>query len=101
MRINATRRNPQGKLRFFEVKTSTGARPPSLSDAQEDITEFVTSRLTRAKEMKGAWKNVSPEVSQKAAAILEELESSGRDPKGLIIRIKNLLENPEMRVERW
>ena len=71
--IDIVARNKVGELRFFEVKTSTTGVAGRLSTPQTYTTDFITSRLERAAQAQGQWKNLDPATRRQAANILAEV----------------------------
>jgi len=49
------------------VKDHQATAPARLSRDQENMEEFIESRLQRAVEGKGHWENATPEVRQRAS----------------------------------
>jgi RHS repeat-associated protein len=78
-----------GQTFFFEVKTSLGATAPALSQAQGNITTFVTSRLGRAATGAPQWGNIAPTMRQDAASLLQQIQS-GTPIQGQVIEVTNL-----------
>ena len=77
--IDIVARDPNGMLRFFEVKTTTGHRTPPLSKAQQKgVQDFVITRLDRAFKNQGVWGAVhDPHTAARADALLNEIGANG------------------------
>lgn len=100
--IDLVPRNPTGRLRFFEVKTSAGRRAPALSRAQrEGPTPFVTSRLERAIAGDGPWGRLDPALRAKAEDLLEEILETGI-AQGIRVGVTNVgRATRQIRYRRW
>jgi RHS repeat-associated protein len=85
---------------FFEVKTSVGPTAPALSAAQRNMRDFVASRLDKAANLKGHWKNVSAATSQDAANLLGQIDSGSLLIQGGVINVTNFGTPTQMIVVR-
>jgi RHS repeat-associated protein len=77
--IDLVARDAAGKLRFFEIKATEGARAGGLNGAQrQGAGAFVWSRLERATQPRGHWRRTfDPGTAAKADALLAEIASNG------------------------
>jgi RHS repeat-associated protein len=79
-----------GKTFFFEVKASTGDTVRGLSQAQQNIDTFVTSRLTRAADPRTPqWRDIPSAMREDAGNLLEQVRN-GMPIQGQVIEVTNV-----------
>src|SRR5262249_40054333 len=102
--IDVLARNSSGELRFFEVKTSTTGQAGRLTDAQRYTEEFITTRLERAAQAQGQWRNLDPATRRKAADALAEIRG-GAPVRGIKVDVmypsSGAQGPPQMQFSRW
>ena len=92
-------RSSDGRLGFFEVKSTDGGEIGVLSQRQSDMDFFVRDVLTNAAYKKGRYQSISDAISQVAQQILKEYDARPWDVTGSVIGVD--ISNEEVYISRW
>ena len=88
-------------IAFVEVKTSGTPYAPGLTPDQVSAIDFIESRLLRAINQEGHFKQVSDEVNRLATEALDHLRSGG-DVESLLVEITHAQRpNEALRALNW
>jgi Holliday junction resolvase-like predicted endonuclease len=95
--IDIVGKNSPEEWRFFEVKGHAGQGMPGLSAAQQDITRFVQTRVSRAASGRGGY---SPATTRLAESIRSEI--AGTKIQGMVINVQQANSwFPRVSITRW
>lgn len=97
--IDIVARAPDGRLAFFEVKTSSVGKVGDLSLRQQNMSAFVEEILTQASRGTGRYKNLDAATRQRAAAALKDFGRAPQDVSSTVVGIDLL--NELIRVSPW
>ena len=97
--IDIVARSSDGRLGFFEVKSTDGGTIGDLSSRQADMDWFVRDVLTAAANKDKNYKNISDATSQEAKSILKEYNAKPWDTTGGVIGVD--ISTEEVYISRW
>jgi hypothetical protein len=97
--IDAAATTPDGRLTFFEIKSSAIGQIKDLQPRQQNMNTYVTDILTQAADGTGRYKNISPEMQQAAANLLRRYQSDPMSVSGTVVGVD--LQNNQLFVSPW
>jgi RHS repeat-associated protein len=97
--IDIVARTRDGRLAFFEVKTSSTGNIGSLSARQGDMRAFTREVLEDAAFGRGRYRNIDATTRANARSALERLNAAPNELSGSVIGVD--LQNEIIRVSPW
>ena len=97
--IDIVARSADGRLGFFEVKSTNGGTIGTLTQRQSDMDFFVRDVLTDAANKTGKYQSISDATSQAAQQILLEYDAKPWDVTGSVIGVD--VSTEEVYISRW
>ena len=97
--IDIVARTPDGRLAFFEVKTSSVGKVGELSARQANMTDFVRDILRQASTGTGRYKGLDVATQNRAAQMLREFNAAPQNASGTVVGVDLL--NEIIRVSPW